>query len=390
MNEEIKLTLDPVKEETGEEVKEDAAVEKEEVSTVIYDYTGAVLENVKLSPEEARQVEEFAKTIDITDTDTLMQYGSQSQQKIAGFSDTALEKVKARDMGEVGELLSDLVAELKENSPTESKGFLGLFKKPLPAEKLKAKYTLVEKDVDNVTGTLTDHRNSLIKDVAMLSELYDTNLSCFKEITMYILAGKKAVEDAKNGKLKELQEEAKRTGLAEDAQAAADYGDLIQRFEKKLYDLELTRAVNMQMAPQIRLIQNNDVTMSEKIQSTIVNTIPLWKNQMVIALGLSHTQEALKAEKAVNDLTNELLKKNAEILKQGTIEVAKENERGIVDIETLTETNQKLIDTLEEVTAIQKEGRENRLKAEQELCRIEDDLKVKLLELSSTAAKKEQ
>ena len=384
MENEIKLTLKPeeeVKEETAEIVEV-----KEEAPAIVYDYNQAIADSTRLSAAEIAQVEEFAKTIDIADTDALLQYGSQSQQRIAQFSDTALEKVKAKDMGEVGDMLTDLVTELKD-TPTEQKGFLGLFKKAVPAEKLKAKYATVEKDVDRVTGSLTDHRNGLIKDVAMLDELYDTNLSCFKEITMYILAGKKAVDDAKTGKLLELQKKAQETGLAEDAQAAADYGDLITRFEKKIYDLELTRTVNMQMAPQIRLIQNNDIVMSEKIQSTIVNTIPLWKNQMVIALGLAHTQEALKAEMAVNELTNDLLRKNAETLKQGTIEIAKENERGIVDIETLTETNQKLIDTLTEVTKIQEDGKVKRVEAEKELARIEGELKDKLLTLSNTSKK---
>lgn len=383
MENEIKLTLTP-EEEVKEEPVETEVVEA--APAVVYDYNAALEGAAKLTPAEIQQVEEFAKTIDISDTETLMQYGSQSQQKIANFSDTALQKVKAKDMGEVGDMLTDLVTELKD-TPTESKGFLGLFKKTLPADKLKAKYSTVEKDVDRVTGTLTDHRNGLIKDVAMLDELYDTNLACFKEITMYIMAGKKAVDDAKNGQLLELQKKAQETGLAEDAQAAADYGDLITRFEKKIYDLELTRTVNMQMAPQIRLIQNNDVVMSEKIQSTLVNTIPLWKNQMVISLGLAHTQEALKAEKAVNDLTNDLLRKNAETLKTGTIEIAKENERGIVDIETLTETNQKLIETLTEVTKIQEDGKVKRAEAENELARIEAELKEKLLTLSNTSKK---
>ena len=382
MENEIKLTLKPEEEKT--EVP--AVAEEPAEPAVVYDYAGALAESARLSPEEQLQVEEFAKQIDISDTESLMQYGSESQKKIADFSDTALEKVKAKDMGEVGDMITNLVAEL-QNSPTETKGFLGMFKKTLPAEKLKARYSTVEKDVDKVTGTLTDHRNSLIKDVAMFDELYDTNLNCYKEITMYIMAGKKACEDAKNGKLAELQETAQRTGLAEDAQAAADYSDLITRFEKKIYDLELTRTVNMQMAPQIRMIQNNDVVMSEKIQSTLINTIPLWKNQMVIALGLANTQEALKAERAVNDLTNDLLKKNAEALKIGTVEIAKENERGIIDIETLTDTNRKLIDTLTEVTKIQTDGRAMRIEAENELARIESELKDKLLLLSTQTAK---
>lgn len=388
MENEIKLTLTPDLGTEPEEKKEEIVPAEQVPAKTVYDYNGALAESTKLTDTEIEQVKRFAEQIDISDTESLMQYGAQSQKKIADFSDTALEKVKAKDMGEVGEMLTNLVVELKE-TPTETKGFLGLFKKQMPAEKLKAKYSTVEKDVDRITGTLTDHRNGLIKDVTMLDELYKTNLDCFKEITMYIMAGKMAIENAKNGKLTELQKKAQETGLAEDAQAAADYGDLITRFEKKVYDLELTRTVNMQMAPQIRLIQNNDVVMSEKIQSTIVNTIPLWKNQMVIALGLAHTQEALKAEMAVNQLTNDLLRQNAETLKTGTIEIAKENEKGIVDIETLNETNQKLIETLTEVTAIQEEGRTKRLEAEQELARIEGELKEKLLTLSNTSRKPE-
>lgn len=351
------------------------------------DYVKNLEDAAKLSDAENSQIAEFAKQIDIADTATVVQYGAQSQKKIADFSDTALEKVKAKDIGEVGEMLSDLIARLKE-SPSETKGFLGMFKKLLPIDKIRAKYSTVEKDVDKVSDILADHRNTLIRDITLFDELYDTNLNCFKEITMYILAGKKAIEDAKAGKLAELQAKAKETGLAEDAQSASDYSDLITRFEKKLYDLELTRTVNMQMAPQIRMIQNNDIAMSDKIQTVLTNTIPLWKNQMVIALGIADTQAALKAERTVSEMTNDLLKKNAEALKQGTTEIARENERGIIDIETLNETNQKLIDTLTEVTGIQEEGRTKRAEAEKDLAKIETELKSKLLELSRASSAK--
>ena len=385
MDSEIKLTLKP--EEEAKKAEELAKAAEQEASA-LYNYSDTLAEEANLTPEEKKQVEEFAGKIDISDSETLMQYGAESQKKIADFSDAALEKIKAKDMGEVGAMLTNLVAELKD-TPTETKGFLGLFKKAIPADKLVARFSSVEKNVDSVAGSLTDHRNGLIRDISMFDELYETNLKSYKEITMYILAGKKAIEDARNGKLKELQEKASASGKAEDAQAASDYNDLITRFEKKIYDLELTRTVNMQMAPQIRMIQNNDVIMSEKIQSTLINTIPLWKNQMVIALGLANSKEALKAERAVNDLTNDLLKKNAESLQQGTVEIAKENERGIIDVETLTETNQRLIDTLKEVTEIQKDGREKRIEAEKELARIEDELKDRLLSLSGAQEEKE-
>lgn len=374
MENEIKLTLEP------EKAAEEAKTPEEKL-----DYAKNIAECSKLSPAEEAEVEEFAKKIDISDSEALLQYGSQSQKKTADFSDTALEKVKAKDLGKVGDMLTDLVAELKTD-PSQQKGFLGLFRRSVPVEKLKAQYTSIQKNVEKIADALTDHRNTLVKDVAMLDQLYDTNLDCYKEVTMYILAGKKALEDAKNNKLAELKKKAEESRLLEDAQAAADFGELIDRFEKKIHDLELTRTVNMQMAPQIRLIQNNDIVMSEKIQSTINNTIPLWKNQIVIALGLARTNEALKAEKEVTDLTNDLLKKNAETLKTGTLEIAKESERGVVDIETLKETNRKLIETLTEVTSIHAEGRAKRAEAENELAHIEAELRQKLLELSSTAS----
>jgi len=340
------------------------------------------MQDVVLTPEEQKIVDDFASQIDIANSDIVMSYGAASQQKIADFSDSALEGVKAKDLGQIGDMITSLVTELKED-PTKSKGFLGLFKVPASLEKIKAKYATTQQNVDKISKNLSNHQTQLIKDTAMLDELYKTNINYYKELTMYILAGKKALEKAKNETLPLLQQKAKETALAEDAQAAADFEGMINRFEKKLYDLELTRTISMQMAPQIRLIQNNDVTMAEKIQSTLVNTIPLWKNQLVLALSLAHSQGALQAEKQVTDLTNELLKKNAETLKQGSIDIARESERAVVDMETIRETNQKLIDSLTEVTKIQAEGREKRAAAEKELAQIEADLKGKLLELST-------
>ena len=370
MEEKIELTLDPF------------AKKDEEEKAEIVPKTEEYMKDVVLTDEEKTAVTEFAARIDITDTNSVMTYGAASQQKVAEFSDTALQGVKTKDLGEVGAMITDLVAELK-NEPAETKGFLGLFKKNVPIEKLKAQYATTEKNVEKISDVLEDHQIVLTKDAAMLDEMYAANLTYYKELTMYILAGKQALTDAKEGKLKELQAKAAETGLPEDAQAAADYADIVTRFEKKLYDLELTRTVSMQMAPQIRLIQNNDSLMIERIQSTLVNTIPLWKNQLVLSLGLAHSQEALKAEKEVTDLTNELLKKNADILKTGTIEIAKESERSVVDIETLKETNQKLIESLTEVTRIQEEGRKARANAEGELAQIEEELKTKLLALST-------
>lgn len=376
MEEKIELTLDPMAEKA------------EEAAAEIVPAAAGYMKDVVLTDEEQTAVTEFAARIDITDTNSVMTYGAASQQKVAQFSDNALQGIKTKDLGEVGAMITDLVTELK-NEPTETKGFLGMFKKSIPVEKLKAQYATTEKNVEKISDVLENHQIALTKDAAMLDEMYSANLTYYKELTMYILAGKKALDEAKNGKLQELQAKAGETGLPEDAQAAADYADVITRFEKKLYDLELTRTVSMQMAPQIRLIQNNDSLMVERIQSTLVNTIPLWKNQLVLSLGLAHSQEALKAEKEVTDLTNDLLKKNAEILKTGTIEIAKESERSVVDIETLKETNQKLIESLTEVTKIQEEGRKARANAEGELAQIEEELKTKLLALSTQSEIKE-
>lgn len=367
----------------------DMPVEKEEI-VVTKDKTTEVQaepsENetqVVLSEEEQKMVDEFAKQIDISNTQMVMTFGAASQQKIADFSETALNTVRTKDLGEVGEMLTDVVKQLKEFDEEDNKGFLGMFKKGgNKLTQMKAKYDKAEVNVNRISRALEDHQIVLLKDVAMLDKMYELNLNYYKELTMYILAGKQKLNEEKNVTLKELVAKADASGLAEDTQAARDYADLINRFEKKIHDLELTRMVALQMAPQIRLIQNNDTAMSDKIQSTLVNTIPLWKSQMVIAIGLNHSTEAAKAQHEVSDMTNELLKKNAQNLKMATIETARESERGIVDIETLKETNQTLISTFDEVVKIQQEGREKRLHAEKELQIIEKEMHDKLLELA--------
>lgn len=344
-------------------------------------------ETTELSPEELKQVETFKQGIDINDTQLVLQYGAGAQKKIADFSETALNSVKTKDLGEVGNMLTSVVTELKSFDAIEEKGGLfGLFKKSATSvTALKAKYDKAEVNIDKISKVMEAHQVTLLKDVAMLDKMYDTNLSYFKELTLYIMAGKDKLKEAKEVELPKLLAKAEESGLPEDGQAAKDYAAKIERFEKKIYDLELTRTISMQMAPQIRLIQNNDTTMSEKIQSTLVNTIPLWKSQMVIALGVSHATNAAKAQKEVTDMTNELLKKNAEALKIATVESAKESERGIVDIETLTSTNQMLIETLDEVMQIQADGRTKRAEAETELRRIEDEMKEKLMEVSKAS-----
>ncbi len=342
------------------------------------------MEDVNLTEAEKKAVDEFAKKIDLTDSNIAMQYGAACQQKLADFSDTALEGVRTKDLGEVSGMLSNLVVELKGfDLEPKKKGLAGLFGKGRTSiEKLKAQYTSAEKNVDKIETALLNHQNTLSKDVVMMDKMYAANLAYFKELTMYIIAGKQKLEEERNTTLVELRKKAEETGLAEDAQAANDYNALLERFEKKIYDLELTRTVSIQMAPQIRMLQNNDILMVERIQSTLNNTIPLWKNQMVLALGMAHAQSATQAQHEVTELTNELLKKNAETLKQGTISVAQESERAVVDIETLQETNQKLIETFDEVLRIQQEGREKRANAENELGRIEAELKAKLLEIN--------
>ncbi len=337
-----------------------------------------------LSEEEQKIVTEFAEKIDISDSNIVMQYGAASQKHVAGFSQAALENVRTKDLGEVGGMITDLIGELKGFTVDENdKGLTGLFKKSRnKVETMKLRYDKAEVNVDKISGKLEEHQITLLKDIAMLDQMYDRNMLYFKELTMYILAGKKKLQDERSTTLVEMRKKAEQSGLPEDAQAANDYANLCDRFEKKLHDLELTRTVSIQMSPQIRLIQNNDTLMAEKIQSTIVNTIPLWKSQMVLALGLAHSEQAMKAQREVTNMTNALLKKNAEMLKTGTIETVKESERGIVDIETLTHTNAMLISTLDEVEKLQTEGRQKRAAAEVELVRIENELRQKLLSMS--------
>lgn len=366
------LTLDPAADEkVVEEAKKAAPVK---------------VEDTPLSPEEQKMVDDFAEKIDITNSQMVLQYGAASQKKLSDFSETALSRVKTKDMGETGELITGLIAELQgfDANAEQPKGILGFFKKAgNNIEQLKTRYESADKNVERIRAQLEDHQVTLMKDITMLDKMYQLNLVYFKELTMYIMAGKKKLESVRANELKAAQEKAQRTQLPEDAQEARDLADLCDRFEKKLYDLELTRNVSIQMGPQIRLIQSNDTMMAEKIQTTIVNTIPLWKNQMVLALGIAHSQEAMKAERAVTDATNELLKRNAATLKQGTIDIAKESERGIVDIETLQQTNKQLIETLDELNKIRADGKAKRANAEQELGRIEGELRAKLLEINA-------
>ncbi len=340
-----------------------------------------------LTPAEQKMVDDFAAQIDISNTQMVLQYGAGSQKKIADFSEGALNNVRTKDMGEIGQMLANVVTELKDfNNEEEEKGFLGFFKKGSnKLENLKIKYDKAEGNINKICRVMEDHQVTLLKDAAMLDKMYELNLNYFKELSMYILAGKKKLEQARTVELPALLAKAERSGLPEDTQAANDFAAMCERFEKKIYDLELTRTISMQMAPQIRLIQSNDAAMSEKIQSTLVNTIPLWKSQMVIAIGLSHSTEAAKAQREVTDMTNALLKKNAETLKIATIETAKETQRGIVDIETLTATNQTLISTLDEVMKIQEDGRAKRKSAEAELGRIENEMRQKLLSVSQAS-----
>ena len=348
--------------------------------------TPVQVEDTPLSPEEQKMVNDFAEKIDITNSQMVLQYGAASQKKLSDFSETALSRVKTKDMGETGELITSLISELQGFDATteQPKGIFGFFKKTSNSiEQLKTRYDSADKNVERIKAQLEDHQVTLMKDITMLDKMYELNLVYFKELTMYILAGKKKLAEVRANDLKAAQEKAQRTQLPEDAQAARDLADLCDRFEKKLYDLELTRNVSIQMGPQIRLIQSNDTMMAEKIQTTIVNTIPLWKNQMVLALGIAHSQQAMQAERAVTDATNELLKKNAATLKHGTIEIAKESERGIVDIETLQQTNKQLIETLDELNKIRADGKAKRANAEQELGRIEGELRQKMLEINN-------
>lgn len=341
------------------------------------------MDDSMLSDEEKRMVNEFVDKIDLRNSNAVLQYGAGTQKKMADFSEKALDNVKTKDMGEIGDMITSLVVELKSfDVEDDEKGLGALFKKKVnKLTALRTKYDKTEVNVEKIAAALEGHQIQLIKDAQMLDRMYEMNLAYFKELSMYIIAGKKKIEQAKNNELAELRAKAQETGLPEDAQAANDYENLIDRFEKKLYDLELTRNIALQTAPQIRLVQGSDTVMAEKIQSTLVNTIPLWKNQMVIALGVEHSNQAAAAQRAVTDMTNELLKKNAQNLKTATIASAKEAERGIVEIETLKQTNQSLIETLDEVMKIQTEGRSKRAAAEVELQNIENQLKEKLLEV---------
>ncbi|MDL2215555.1 toxic anion resistance protein [Ruminococcaceae bacterium OttesenSCG-928-N02] len=341
------------------------------------------LDETILTPEEQAQVDAFAERIDITDSTLVLQYGAGAQKKIASFSETALSKVRTKDLGEVGNSISELMVELKGFSDAEeSKGIAGFFKKGTnKITAMKARYDKANVNIERITASLEGHKVQLLKDIATFDQMYDLNTIYFKELTMYILAGQKKLANVREVELPALLAKAEQTKTPEDAQAANDLANLCNNFEKKLYDLELTRMVSVQMAPQIRLVQNNNSLMVDKIQSTLVNTIPLWKSQMVLALGLSHSEKAMEAQREVTNMTNELLRKNADTLKMGTINIAKESERGIVDVETLQHTNQSLIDTLDEVLRIQKEGQVKRAEAEKELGRIEGELRQKLLEV---------
>jgi len=370
------LTLDPFEEEDTR--KETHAAETPSAADEVEKL------KVVLTPQEQKQVDEFAERIDITNSQMVLQYGAGSQKKIADFSETALGNVRSRDLGEIGEDLARVVLELKSiEDEEEEKGFFGFLKKNTNRlANMKAKYEKAEVNINRICKVLEGHQIQLLKDAAMLDQMYELNLNYYKELSMYILAGKQKLVMVRTKELPELLRCAERSGLPEDTQKARDMAELCNRFEKKVHDLELTRTVAMQMAPQIRLIQNNDTVMSEKIQSTLVNTIPLWKSQMVLAIGMDHSAQAAKAQQAVSDMTNELLKKNAETLKMATVRTARESERGIVDIETLRQTNETLISTLDEVMHIQEEGRNRRREAEAELTQIENTMREKLMEIS--------
>lgn len=370
-----KLTLDPVEDEQEEIIVEATAITPQTPKP-------PALED-SLSEEERAQVDAFSKQIDVTNSQQILQYGAGAQKKMASFSETALEKVRTQDLGEAGDLISEVVIELKNFDVEEEKGLFGLFKKQAnKIAAMKTRYDKAEANVNKIVKALEGHQVTLLKDAAMLDKLYDLNLAYFKELTMYLLAGRKRLEEVRNGELRELIEKANQTGRIEDAEAVQKMESSINRFEKKLSDLDLTRTIAMQTAPQIRLVQNNEMLMIEKIQTTLVNTIPLWKSQMVLALGMANNEAALRAQSAVTDMTNELLKKNAEKLKTSTVEVARASERGIVDIETLRATNENLIQTFDEVMKIQEEGRVKRAEAELEMRKMEAELKQKLLDIN--------
>ncbi len=368
------LTLEPFK---TEEPKSMPVKEKE---------PDPGLDDSMLTPQEKAAVDAFAGQIDLANSTAILQYGAGTQKKMADFSENALENVRTKDLGEIGDLLSGVVKELKSFDEEEEKGFLGIFKKPAnKIQAMKIRYAKAETNVNQICKVLESHQVQLLKDIAILDKMYELNLAYFKELSMYILAGKKKLNEIRSGQLAELLGKAQQTNLAEDAQAARDLDSMCTRFEKKLHDLELTRTISMQTAPQIRLVQGNDTLMVEKIQSTIVNTIPLWKSQMVLALGVEHSSQAAAAQREVTDMTNELLKRNAQKLKVATIETAKESERGIVDMETLKATNESLISTLDEVMRIQTEGRQKRQDAEKEMQRLESELKSKLLQVQGAS-----
>ncbi len=371
------LTLEPFEAGTAET----ANAKQEVVPQPKQDMT-QIAEEAQLTEEEKKLVDTFAKQIDITDTTMVLQYGAGTQKKLAEFSESALENVRTQDLGEVGDLLTTVVKELKGFDTEEEKGLFGFFKKGAnKLELMKTRYAKVETNINVISKQLDAHQVQLLKDAALLDKMYDWNLAYFKELTMYIMAGKQKLEEVRTTQLAELTKKAQESGLAEDAQAVKDMESMCVRFEKKIYDLELSRTISIQTAPQIRLVQSNDTQMAEKIQSTLVNTIPLWKSQMTIALGMEHSLQAAEAQREVTDMTNELLRRNSEMLKTATIETAKETERGIVDMETLKTTNENLISTLDEVLTIQKEGRQKRQEAEKELQALEDELKNKLLEM---------
>ena len=376
---EIKLTLDPLGGAAAAQEAPAAPAAAPQPEAV------PALDESAFTESERQMIDDFSKSIDITDSATILGYGAPAQKKISDFSDSALDGVRTKDFGEVGQRLTGLIDQLRDmNEDAEDDGgFLGLFRNTKrKIENLKTRYEKVEDTVANVTESLQQHQITLLKDIARFDNLYEVNMTYFKELSMYILAGKKRLQQERDVTLKAMQEKAKQSGLPEDAQAANDFAEQCVRFERKLHDLELTRMVAIQMAPQIRLVQNNDTMMAEKIQTVIMNTIPLWKSQMVIALGIEHSRQAMEAQRAVTDMTNELLKKNAAALHQATVDITRESERGVVDIETLTQTNAELIATLDDVAAIQKEGREKRTAAEAELNRIESELKAKLIGLA--------
>lgn len=382
----IKLTTEEnVPELTFETAAPSLTLEPDAVAeAAVPEVKPVVLDETVLSPEEQKQVDEFSEKIDISNSTTVLQYGSAAQKKIASFSDTALSNVRTKDLGQIGDQIIGLVTELKNFDATDEEkgGIFGFFKKQgNKIDAVKMKYDKAENSVNKIAESLEAHQIQLMKDIVTLDKLYEMNLAYHKELSMYIIAGKKKLKKERETTLVALKEKAMKSGLAEDAQAANDFGQMCDSFEKKLHDLELTRMVSVQMSPQIRLVQNNDKLMAEKIQSTIVNTIPLWKSQMVLAMGLAHSAEAVRAQREVTDMTNELLRKNAEVLKISTIETARESERGLVDMETLRLTNQSLITTLDEVVKIQEEGREKRRAAETELGKLEGELKQKLLDI---------